>query len=81
MEFPKQDREFSLKVSDVAFLEVAAITGADKKEVATLTNLRNVIHGPVHTLAYSNHGISDEGLQWDCSDTHGLYSKFSWSGP
>jgi len=49
--------------------------------VATLTNLKNVIHGPVHTLAHSNHGISDEGLQWDCSDTHGLYSKFSWSGP
>ena len=81
MEFTKQDRNFRLKVSDVAFLEVAAITGADREEVATLTNLKNVIHGPVHTLAHSKHGISDEGLQWDCSDTHGLYSKFSWSGP
>ena len=81
MEFAREDRKFSLKVADTAFLEVAAIAGADGQEVAKLTNLHNVIHGPEHTLARSNHGISDEGLRWDSTGTHGLYSKFSWSGP
>ena len=81
MEFAKEGRKFSLKVSDAAFLEVAAIAGADGQEVAKLTNVYNVIHGPEHTLARSNHAISDEGLQWDATDTHGLYSRFRWSGP
>ena len=81
MEFTKEERNFSLKVSGAAFLEVAAIAGADGQETAKLSNVYNVIHGPEHTLARSNHGIADEGLQWDCTDTHGLYSKFRWSGP
>ena len=81
MEFSKEERKFSLKVSGAAFLEVAAIAGADGQDTATLSNLYNVIHGPEHTLARSNHGINDEGLHWDATDTHGLYSKFSWSGP
>jgi hypothetical protein len=81
MEFAKEHRKFSLKVANTAFLEVAAIAGADGQEVAKITNLHNVIHGPEHTLARSNHGISDGGLDWECAGTHGLYSKFRWSGP
>ena len=81
MVFAKDGRKFSLKVSTTAYLEVAAIAGADGQEVAKLTNVYNVIHGPEHTLARSNHGIADEGLQWDSTDTHGLYSRFRWSGP
>ena len=81
MEFAKEGRKFSLKVSNTAYLEVAAIAGADGQKVAKLTNVYNVIHGPEHTLARSNHGINDEGLHWDSTDTHGLYSRFRWSGP
>ena len=81
MEFAKEGRKFSLKVHGAAYLEVAAITGADGQEVAKLTNVHNVIHGPEHTLARSTHGIADEGLSWDCTGTHGLYSRFRWSGP
>lgn len=81
MEFTKEVRGFSLKVPGTAYLDVAAIAGADGQLVAKLSNVYNVIHGPEHTLARSNHGIADEGLAWDFTSTHGLYSKFRWSGP
>lgn len=62
-------------------LEVEAIRGADREGVAKLMNLFNVIHGPEHVLAHSNYRVYDQGLHFDGSSKHGLYSQFRWSGP
>lgn len=70
----------TLRASDRVLLEVQAIRGADRDGLATITNLRNVIHGPVHTLARSNQSIRDEALSWEEQGKHGLYSRFRWEG-
>ena len=70
----------TLRASDRVLLEVRAIRGADRDGLATITNLRNVIHGPVHTLARSNQSIKDETISWEEQGKHGLYSRFRWEG-
>ena len=70
----------TLRASDRVLLEVRAIRGADRDGLATITNLRNVIHGPVHTLARSNQIIKDEAISWEEQGKHGLYSRFRWEG-
>ena len=70
----------TVRASDLVMLEVQAIRGADGEGTATITNLRNVIHGNVHTLARSNQTIRDEMLSWDEQGKHGLYSRFRWEG-
>ena len=61
-------------------LEVQAIRGADRDGIATITNLRNVIHGNVHTLARSNQTIRDKTISWEEQGKHGLFSSFKWEG-
>jgi hypothetical protein len=73
-------RSRSVKASDRLFLAVEAIRGADREGVATITNLRNVVHGPEHVMAHSNHKVDGEGLSWEIEGKHGLYSSFRWSG-
>ena len=70
----------TLRASDRILLEVQAIRGADREGLATITNLRNVIHGSVHTLARSNQSIKDETISWEEQGKHGLYSRFHWKG-
>ena len=70
----------TLRASDNVLLEVQAIRGADRDGTATITNLRNVIHGNVHTLARSNQTIRDETLTWEEQGKHGLFSRFRWEG-
>ena len=70
----------TLRASDRVLLEVRAIRGADRDGLATITNLRNVIHGPVHTLARSKQSIKDETISWEEQGKHGLYSRFRWEG-
>ena len=70
----------TVRASDLVLLEVEAILGADREGTATITNLRNVIHGHVHTLARSNQTIKDEAISWEEQGKHGLYSRFRWEG-
>lgn len=70
----------TLRASDLVLLDVQAILGADGEGQATITNLRNVIHGNVHTLARSNQSIKDETISWEEQGKHGLYSQFRWEG-
>ena len=70
----------TVRAPDLLLLEVEAIRGADKETTATISNLRNVIHGNVHTLARSNQTIRDEAISWEEQGKHGLYSRFRWAG-
>jgi hypothetical protein len=81
LEITIDGRSKSIKASDQLFLEVTAIRGVDRDGLATLANLRNIIHGPEHVSARSNFKVDAEGLNWEEQGKHGLYSKFKWSGP
>jgi hypothetical protein len=80
LEITIESRSRTLKASDRVLLEVEAIRGGDRQDPATITNLRNVIHGREHVLARSNQSINDETLSWEEHGKHGLYSRFRWSG-
>ena len=73
-------RSRTVRASDLVLLEVEAIRGADREGTATVTNLRNVIHGNVHTLCRSNQAVKDEAISWEEQGKHGLYSRFRWEG-
>ena len=73
-------RSRKVSASGLVMLEVEAIRGADRQGTATITNLRNVIHGNVHTLGRSNQDIKDEAITWEEQGKHGLYSRFRWEG-
>ena len=80
MDITIDERTKTVNAPDHLFMEVEAIRGADQEGVVTITNLRNVIHGPQHVMARSNIKVDDEGMSWDYQAKHGLYSKFKWSG-
>ncbi len=73
-------RSRSVRASDVVLLEVDALQGADREGTATISNLRNVIHGNIHTLGRSNQDVRDETISWEEQGKHGLYSRFRWEG-
>jgi hypothetical protein len=82
--YTRESRKRTLQIlggDDVVRLEVEAIRGADRKGVAKLVNLFNVMHGREHVLARSTYRIHDKELQFEGSGKHGLYSEFRWSGP
>ena len=81
IDFVKEHRARSIKVSGVASLDIEAIRGVNPDEVVKLTNLRNVIHGNEHVLALSTHSVDDQGIRWENVGKNGLYSNFRWSGP
>ena len=70
----------TVNAPDKLFMEVRAIRGADREGLATINNLRNVIHGDEHVMANSDFKVDEEGMNWDYQSKHGLYSKFSWTG-
>jgi hypothetical protein len=80
-EFAKDRRTRTLMVQNIASLEVQGIQGADPEQEVAISNLYSVIHGPEHVIARSNLSVDAQGLKWDNSGKHGLYSHFKWSGP
>ncbi len=80
LEISIDSRSRTLKAPDRVLLEVEAIQGGDREGLATITNLRNVIHGREHVMARSNQRINDETLSWEEQGKHGLYSRFRWLG-
>jgi len=78
--YTKTQKTRALSAGESANLLVEALTSADDQNV-TLSNLFNVIHGPLHTVGKSNLDIESHGLQWSNRGKHGLFSQFEWSGP
>ncbi len=78
--YTKTGKTRNLSAGDSASLQVEAITSVGDQNV-TLSNLFNVIHGPLHTVGKSNLDIDSNGLQWSNRGKHGLFSQFKWSGP
>ena len=79
LEMTVDGRTRTIKANDKLFLEMKAVRGADKDGVATINNLRNIIHGNEHVMGLSNFKVDDETMSWEYQSKHGLYSRFNWS--
>ena len=78
MHFEDNGRDKSLTIDDLFDATVTAIRGSDGDGDAVISNLHNVIHGPVHTLAKGTSSHSDPALGFELERTHAIYSYFSW---
>jgi len=78
MHFEDNGREKLLTIDNLFSTTVTAIRGADGDGDAVISNLHNVIHGPVHTLAKGTSRHSDSALGFELEHTHAIYSYFSW---
>ena len=78
MHFEDNGRDKSLTIDDLFDATVTAIRGSDGDGDAVISNLHNVIHGPVHTLAKGTSSHSDPALGFELEGTHAIYSYFSW---
>ena len=80
MQFHDEGRKKRLTIPDRFDTTVTAIRGADGQSDAVIQNLHNVLHGPVHTLARGHTQCRDRVFDFINDRTHGLYSRFSWTG-
>lgn len=78
MRFEDRGREKHLVIPDVLETTVTAIRGSNGEDDAVLSNLHNVIHGPVHVLARGRTRCTDRVFDFTNERTHGLYSHFAW---
>ena len=78
MQFSDSGREKKLSVPRLFNTTVTAIRGADGNTEAVLSNLRNVIHGPSHTMARGKSRHTNPDLSFEVEGTHALYSHFFW---
>ena len=78
MTFEDHGRQKTLNVPGIFETTVKAIRGADDDGDAIISNLHNVIHGPVHTMARGKSHHINPTLGFAVKDTHALYSYFSW---
>ena len=80
MRFEDDDREKRLTIPDLFETTVTAIRGADRQSTATIENLHNVLHGATHVVSRGSTRCSDRAFDFANDQTHGLYSRFSWTG-
>ena len=78
MHFEDRGRKKRLVVPSLFDTRVTAVRGADGDGDAVISNLHNVIHGPVHTMARGTSQHTDRDLGFEINGTHALYSYFSW---
>jgi hypothetical protein len=79
--FTDEGRRKAMRIEGCFDTSVEVIKGADKEQEAALDNVFNQIHGPRQVLALGQTRYVDQALAFDTSDTHALYSRFSWAGP
>ena len=80
MRFEDLGHEKRLWIPDQLDTTVNAIRGGDRKDLVTIDNLHNVIHGATHVLGRGRTESTDPVLGFELTETHGLYSNFSWEG-
>mgnify|MGYP002395219762 FL=1 len=79
MTFEDNDRQKTLVIPGIFETAISAVPGADGDGDAIISNLHNVIHGPVHTMARGKSRHTDSTLGFSVENTHALYSYFSWN--
>jgi hypothetical protein len=79
MRFEDEGRVKRLTIPDLFETTVQAIRGSDDRSEVVLSNLHNIIHGPVHVLGLGKTTCVDGPFKIRNDKTHGLYSDFSWA--
>ncbi len=79
MTFEDNGRQKTLVIAGIFETTISAVPGADGDGDAIISNLHNVIHGPVHTMARGKSRHTDSTLGFSVENTHALYSYFSWN--
>ncbi len=79
MTFEDNGRQKTLVIPGIFETAISAVPGADGDGDAIISNLHNVIHGPVHTMARGKSRHTDSTLGFSVEKTHALYSYFSWN--
>ncbi|MFP6572918.1 MAG: DUF1326 domain-containing protein [Vicinamibacterales bacterium] len=79
MTFEDSGRQKTLVIPGIFETTISAVPGADGDGDAIISNLHNVIHGPVHTMARGKSRHTDSTLGFSVENTHALYSYFSWN--
>lgn len=79
MTFEDNGRQKTLVIAGIFETAISAVPGADGNGDAIISNLHNVIHGPVHTMARGKSRHTDSTLGFSVENTHALYSYFSWN--
>ena len=79
MTFEDNGRQKTLVIPGIFETAISAVPGADGDGDVIISNLHNVIHGPVHTMARGKSRHTDSTLGFSVANTHALYSYFSWN--
>jgi hypothetical protein len=78
--FHAKGKERSMKIPNVAEMEIAAIEGQGGKLV-TLENAPLNYPGPIVVAKSRKLSLHDHGMNWDVSEKNGFYSPFNFKGP
>ena len=70
-------------VTVAGFLEsaVEAIRGRNREEPVTFANIYNKVHDSTQVIARGSARYDDKEIVIDNEGTHGLWSRFRWTGP
>lgn len=70
-----------VEIPGILSAEAAPVRGHDKRGVASLINLYNVLYLPRHVIAKGRFRYNDHGLSWEeeRDGNHALLTTFDWS--
>ncbi len=82
IEFKAEGKKRSLKIPQVAEMEIEAIAGQGGADVTINNHPFTAIPGEIAVVAKSNQAsYNDYGLKWEFSEKNGYYSPFKYTGP
>jgi len=82
IEFQAHGRRRSMRIPDLAEMEIEAIPGQGEKEVTIERVPFTAVPNQTTVVAKSKRlSLHDHGWNWELSDKNGFYSPFSFKGP
>lgn len=79
--YSESDSEKTMAIAGILETRVKAMRGAEKDQAVLVSNMFNQIHGDPQTFALGTTNFNDQGFSLVTSDTHAIWSEFSWQGP
>ncbi len=70
-----------MRINGILETVIEAIKSADRTGEVRLENVHNQIHASDQVIATGDTRFEDHGWTMTTTDTHAIYSAFSWSGP
>ena len=67
-----------ISIADRLKAVVTQIKGRDKTQPVLFENIFNQIHASTQVIALGDSDYQDEGIAFNTTQTHGLFSNFDW---